>query len=241
MVKTIFFNEVDSTNTYLKANYQVLSNKTVVYTNHQTAGRGRTSHNWYDEPGKNLLFSILYKEANLKNYLKIITLKVAESIYKVISKEVSKVTIKWPNDIYVNGLKLCGILTESVIENDNLKALIIGIGINVNETLYPVDIKDQITSLKLLTKKTYSRKKLLNKLVKEITKDINEMLLTNTYNLDIIKNNSFLQDKVIIFKKGDENSQGLVKGINDNGDLLVETNGKIITLYNGEVNIISKE
>ena len=124
MKHIIFKKEINSTNTYLKENYNTLNNETIIYTNHQTEGRGRTTHNWYDEDGKNLLMSILYKDHSLNEFLDKITLVVAVGVYKVLIKYLNDVTIKWPNDIYVSGKKICGILCEGITSNNDVALVI---------------------------------------------------------------------------------------------------------------------
>ena len=234
MKHIIFKKEINSTNTYLKENYNSLNNETIIYTNHQTNGRGRTTHNWYDEDGKNLLMSILYKDKTLNEFLDKITLVVAVGVYNVLIKYLDDVTIKWPNDIYVSGKKICGILCEGITYNNDV-ALVIGIGLNVNGTLYPDDIKENTTSLKLITNKTYSRKRLLKKIYKELTKEINKLKQKDYSFLNIIQDNFYLKDKTIDYIKQDITYTGKVLGINSEGKLIVLVDNQEVILNSGEV------
>lgn len=234
MKQIIFKKEINSTNTFLKENYNSLTNETIIYTNHQTNGRGRTTHNWYDEDGKNLLMSILYKDKTLNEFLDKITLVVAVGVYNVLTKYLDNVTIKWPNDIYVSGKKICGILCEGITSNNDV-ALVIGIGLNVNGTIYPDDIKENTTSLKLITNKTYSRKRLLKKIYKELTKEINKLKQKDYSFLNIIQDNFYLKDKTINYIKQDITYTGKVLGINSEGKLIVLVDNQEVILNSGEV------
>ena len=234
MKQIIFKKEINSTNTYLKENYNNLKNETIIYTNHQTNGRGRTTHNWYDEDGKNLLMSILYKDTTLNEFLYKITLVVAVGIYNVLIKYLDNVSIKWPNDIYVAGKKICGILCEGITSNNDI-VLVVGIGLNVNGTIYPDDIKENTTSLKLITNKTYSKKKLLKKIYKELTKEINKLKQKDYSFLNIIQENFYLKDKTINYIKQDVTYTGKVLGIDEEGKLIVLVDNQKVILNSGEV------
>ncbi len=241
MKKLIFKKEINSTNTYLKENHDCFEHFTVCYTNHQTKGKGRISHNWYDEKGKNLLMSILLKDIKLNNYLKDLTLVVAVAVFKVLDKYISNITIKWPNDIYVNGLKICGILTEGVTLNNQIEAIIVGIGLNVNGTIYPDDIKNNTTSLKLLTNKTYNRKRLLKKIVKSFKKELEILKQNDKSYLQVIRDHFYLLNKTINYEKEGNIYTGVVLGIDDDGKLIVKVNDKIEYLFTGEVTLKKKE
>lgn len=235
MKKIIFKKEIDSTNTYLKTNYQNLNHFTICYTNHQTKGKGRITHNWYDEKGKNLLMSILLKDLSLNNYLNDLTLVVAVAVFKVLEKYISNITIKWPNDIYVNGLKICGILTEGVTLNNQIEAIIVGIGLNVNGTIYPDDIKNNTTSLKLLTNQTFNRKHLLKEIVNNLEEELYLLKQNDKSYLQVIRDHFYLLNKTINYEKDNNIYTGIVLGIDDDGKLIVEVEGEKEYLFTGEV------
>lgn len=240
MNKILFKKTIDSTNTFLKKHYNEYNHFTVLYTNHQTKGKGRITHNWYDEAGKNLLMSILLKDYELNNYLNDLTLVVAVAVYKVLSKYISNISIKWPNDIYVNGLKICGILTEGVTINNQIEAIIVGIGLNVNGTIYPDDIKNNTTSLKILTNKTFNRKRLLKKIVKTFKKELDLLKQNDRSYLQVIRDNFYLLNKIINYEKNNNIYTGKVLGIDDDGKLIVDVNNKTEYLFTGEVTLKKK-
>ena len=133
----VFMPECHSTNdeaSRLIQNSNVLEG-TVVITGNQTAGRGQRGNAWFSEPGKNLTFSILIKPSflSVKNqfYLNIaFSLGLFDYLKEVLKTEVK---IKWPNDILVNGKKICGILIENHLQAQHIQHSIVGIGLNVNQ------------------------------------------------------------------------------------------------------------
>ncbi len=235
--KIIFKKEIDSTNIFLKSNYQEFDHFTVCYADHQTKGKGRISHKWYDEAGKNLLMSILLKDISLNNYLNDLTLVVAVALYKVLSKYIADISIKWPNDIYVNGSKICGILTEGVTLNNQIEAIIVGIGLNVNGINYPDDIKDNTTSLKILTGKTFNRKYILKEIVKVLNSELEILKQDDKTYLQVIRDNFYLLNKTINYEKNNVIYSGDVLGIDDDGKLIVLVDGKNEYLFTGEVTL----
>lgn len=142
--KILFFEKLDSTNEYIKKNYQQLNNGTVVVAIEQTAGKGRNGRNWTSPKG-GLWFSILIKPKNVI-FSYFFTKLASVTLIKVLKKYKVNAQIKWPNDIYFNGKKLAGILTEGIYENSKPVALIVGIGININNKI-PDELKNKAISL----------------------------------------------------------------------------------------------
>jgi len=147
----VFMPECHSTNTLaLQLCQQSLSmaEGTVVITDNQTAGRGQRGNTWLAEPGKNLTFSIILKPTILavsdQFYLNIFTsLAIYDYLYE---KGCSPIRIKWPNDIYINEKKVCGILIENQVLGNLLSSTVIGIGLNINQQQFEMDAA---TSLRL--------------------------------------------------------------------------------------------
>lgn len=129
MGKLIHFTELNSTNTYLKENFAALADKTVVSADIQTAGRGRFNRQWISQKG-GLYFSILLKPTQT-DYIVNLTQLMALSICKAIEDLGAKPTIKWPNDVQLNGKKICGILSETITQQNGIACVIVGAGVNV--------------------------------------------------------------------------------------------------------------
>jgi BirA family transcriptional regulator, biotin operon repressor / biotin---[acetyl-CoA-carboxylase] ligase len=135
--KLIHLESVDSTNNYtanlLKAGG--LSSGTVILADEQFAGKGQRGAEWLAEAGKNLTFSIYVEEVNLsvENQFDLSKM-VALSLTTLLKKIGISAQIKWPNDIWVNGRKISGVLIENTISQSRGISSIIGIGLNVNQT-----------------------------------------------------------------------------------------------------------
>lgn len=154
-MNTIWSDSIDSTNSEALRRLPELPGGTVLATRDQTAGRGQRGNTWFTEPGKNLTFTIVLKglplggsQAVRLNYLS----SVAVADY--LDSRGVKAAIKWPNDIYVSGRKICGMLIENTLgPGGKLLASVVGIGINVNQKLFPQ--LANATSLTLCTGEEY--------------------------------------------------------------------------------------
>jgi BirA family biotin operon repressor/biotin-[acetyl-CoA-carboxylase] ligase len=163
----IYLPAVPSTNTHLKQliRRETLQEGTVVYTFDQQAGRGQAGASWESEPGKNLTFSILLfpYEIKVKQQF-LISQLTALAIRDVLSEETPFIALKWPNDIYYRDEKIAGILIENEIEGNNITASVIGVGLNVNQTLFVGDAPNPV-SLRRITGKTYDLQTLMQSIV----------------------------------------------------------------------------
>lgn len=148
-MKEVYFPVIDSTNAYLKEHYREHEDMTFVQAGLQTAGRGRNDRKWNASAGKNLTFSLLIRDKDLFEHYKALSVLSAYAVIKALEEyDVSDLMIKWPNDVYAGGKKICGILLEAV-SREKMECLIIGIGINVNEDDFSGDYLHEPTSLKL--------------------------------------------------------------------------------------------
>jgi BirA family transcriptional regulator, biotin operon repressor / biotin---[acetyl-CoA-carboxylase] ligase len=142
--------ECHSTNDYT---LNLLSEKevpegTIIITGNQTKGKGQRGNSWYSEPNKNLTFSLVFKPSFLpvgkQFYLNIITsLSVHQTLTHFIEK---KVSIKWPNDVYVGDKKICGILIHNNLKGKNISSSVIGIGLNVNQKSFDLPAATSVIS-----------------------------------------------------------------------------------------------
>lgn len=137
----IYLDEIDSTNSYLKKLLFTSKIKefTLVTTYNQKAGKGQRGNFWESEAGKNLTFSFNIKPLTLpinKQFLisKVVSLAMQMSISEYIDSD--RVFIKWPNDIYIDNKKVAGILIENILLDEHIEHCIIGIGVNINQTIF---------------------------------------------------------------------------------------------------------
>jgi len=147
----IHFNEITSTNDYLKQHANELPHLTIISTDFQTKGRGQFDHVWISNRNENLLTSLIIKNISFLS-VNDIKSKVITLLKQFFHAFDIHTLFKEPNDLYVNDEKICGILIESSYEAKVLKYVVIGIGININQ----VDFDGlPATSLKKINQKTY--------------------------------------------------------------------------------------
>jgi BirA family biotin operon repressor/biotin-[acetyl-CoA-carboxylase] ligase len=228
-MKILRLEETKSTNTYSKEHITLLEDRTVVHALRQTHGRGRLNRSWVDLGENNLFFSIILKPStdfkpvypNLTQYASVILCKIFEN-YGLNAK------VKWPNDVMIDGeRKICGILCETVIENNNLKGIILGIGINLNATIKDVkNIPDRtVTALNLEIGKSVNSDSFLNEFLAEFFRTYDKFLLEGFEYImnDYLKRNCFLEKDIRVQVLTDIKS-GYAKAINNYGELILETN-----------------
>lgn len=145
----------------------------VIAASKQLCGRGQGDHEWISDEGKNLTFSILlrhpFKSLGTEDSLKIINTCVCPVIQEFLLGEGIISSVKAPNDIWVSDKKICGILIENIISGSEIKACIIGVGLNLNQTEFPSDLPNPV-SLKQLTGKEYKPETVLSGLVDSFCK-----------------------------------------------------------------------
>ena len=129
MANILYFETLDSTQTYPKNNFEKLDDKTVVVTEEQTAGRGRFDRPRISQLG-GLYFSVLLKPTQT-DFLANLTQLMALSVCQAAEKYALQPNLKWPNDVQVNGKKICGILSEAIAQNGHIACVVLGVGINV--------------------------------------------------------------------------------------------------------------
>ncbi|MBI2557931.1 biotin--[acetyl-CoA-carboxylase] ligase [Candidatus Woesearchaeota archaeon] len=209
----------------------------VVVADTQTKGRGRFRRKWYSDRG-GLWMSILLKPNNIIN-LQYLTFAAAIAALESIKKLTNiKTSIKWPNDLHYKGKKLCGILTEGVFGKENY--VMVGIGLNINQSSFPDKIKNTTTSLRTIKKNTLDIEKLTRKLNEEFFN-----LYKNYYNknrfasiLKIWKKNCDTINKNATITTKTKKLQGKVIGIDKDGNLLLKMkNDKIVRIMEGDVKV----
>ena len=161
-MKKLYFDCCTSTNDVLKREHGDLL---AAVAEEQTAGRGQRGNRWYSETGRNLLFSVLTEPPCVQApEAFILSQAMALAIARTLEERLPEreVRIKWPNDIYVAGRKVCGILIENDLQGKRLVRSIIGCGINVNQTDFPDGLAAPATSLALETGREEDRERLLD-------------------------------------------------------------------------------
>ena len=167
----LWLETADSTNSELRRRIAGLDNLSIIAVREQTAGRGQGTHTWFSTPGRNLTFSILYRfgdaYALAASDAILITQVTTLAIRDYLLGHGVRARIKWPNDIWVEDRKICGILIENTLESGMVRESIVGIGLNLNETGWPPELPNPV-SLRELTGREYAPETELTALEKEI-------------------------------------------------------------------------
>ena len=217
-IKLYKFNEIDSTNEYLRKNHKSYEEFDVISARTQTHGKARRQNDWVSMDGM-ALFSFFLKERDnweIEDYLKlplIAGIAVIKGLRKIENLEYK---FKWTNDVYVENMKLCGILMEKTED-----VYITGIGININNML-PENLKSKAISLTQIKNKKYE----LDEVIKNIVSEFQTLCenLENGFWKDILKEINqinYLKGKKIELKFGNEVISGVAHNINKDGEIEV--------------------
>ncbi|MGE4385674.1 MAG: biotin--[acetyl-CoA-carboxylase] ligase [Endomicrobiaceae bacterium] len=230
---------IDSTNTYAKKIIlDGAKHGTIVIANEQTAGRGRFGRNFFSPADTGIYLSIVLRPQKKASDTSLITIAAAVAVCDAIKNLTDyEPKIKWVNDIFINGKKICGILTEAVsdFESGIVENVITGIGINIKteEKNFPEELKSIAGSL-------FPKNICRNKFIAELLNIFFE-LYENLSNKELIqkyKNFSLVLNKEITYFKDTIKESGKVIDINNNGNLVVKDHaGKIKTIASGEVTL----
>ena len=219
---------------------------TTVVADRQTAGRGRRGRSWESPAGKSIYFTIVVRPEFEPDKASMITLVVALAVAEAVREETGLSTgIKWPNDVVVNGKKICGILTEMSMtpEMNEIQFLVAGVGVNVNqdsEEDFTPELRGRATSLKMESGRTIDRAALLARILHHFEEDYDLF----EKRLDL----SDLQERYEALLLGKDNRvrvldpageyTGISRGINGMGELIVEKeDGETVLVYAGEVSV----
>lgn len=226
----IHLNAVGSTNSYASELLQQIKplEGTLVYTYNQQNGRGQRGSTWESEANKNGAFSfILYPTflfAEQQFILNIaVSLAVADLMTELLVEPAKKpeIRIKWPNDIYVDGLKVSGILIENTLREKFIQHAIIGIGINVNQTIFHSTAK--ASSLQLLANRAFD----LNEITEQLCENMEARYLQlKAQKQDVLKQEYLQQlyqyNEWKTYSANGINFEGKITGVKNNGKLCVE-------------------
>ncbi|MET3616957.1 BirA family biotin operon repressor/biotin-[acetyl-CoA-carboxylase] ligase [Peptoniphilus olsenii] len=234
------FNTIDSTNTEAKRMLysEKIKDFTVLVSDEQTGGRGRQGKNFMSPKGTGVYFSIIIhpKENFDISYFDLITVRAAVSVSQGIEESTGKFSeIKWVNDIFVDGKKVCGILSEldADFETHTVKSVIIGIGINVNEPKegFGEDLKDIAGSVGTDIIRNEILSTILNRFYHNYFYEDEDKILK------YYKEHSLVLGKNLTFEKNGKKYEGIGVDINEKGNLVVDTKKGRMTLSSGEVSV----
>lgn len=234
-MKSIHFENIDSTSTYLKQNHEKYDNFTFVSAGYQTNGHGRENRTWVSRENENLLFSILIKDDELINKFASLSLASAACIYDVlIEAGLKNVSIKWPNDVLVNGKKICGILLEGISQGKGLEAIVIGVGLNINSIEFSL-VDNCPTSMFLELKKTISLEGFKEIVYKKFINMFECIKVNDASYLSVVREHNYLKGKLVYAIIDEKKTLVEVIDINNDNSLKVKVKEKYVDVSSGEI------
>lgn len=237
--KVKVYDSLSSTNDFLKE----LGSKgepegTVIIARNQTSGKGRMGRVWEAKKDDNVSFSIILRPQVAPMELSAITPLTGLAVCKAINEFcMLDSKIKWPNDIIADNKKLVGILTELSTEIDRIDYAVIGIGINVGNTVFPEEIAHKATSILLETGRHIDK----NKFLATVLNSLEEILFKNNFRLTGETLSEYTKlcatvGRQVTFTRGNRRVSGMAVSVDNNGELEVMlSNGTVVKVNSGEV------
>lgn len=238
----ICYKETGSTNNDAKRMAEEgAAHGTMIVADMQTGGRGRRGREWKSASGESIAMTLLLRPDILPENASMLTLVGALALTDAIdSLTTGSCRIKWPNDIVLNEKKLCGILTEMSTETDYIHYVVIGSGVNANQTSFPEEIQSVATSICIEEGKKCNRAAIVAKYLEEFEKYYDIFVKTQDMSGLIEQYNSILVNKDRVVRILDPKGEftGTALGIDERGELMVRLDhGEIVKVYAGEVSV----
>jgi BirA family biotin operon repressor/biotin-[acetyl-CoA-carboxylase] ligase len=234
------FFKTDSTNRVaLELGHAGEPEGTVVVAEEQTAGRGRAGRTWLSERATGIYVTLLLRPRLAPVQAPLLTMMAGLSVHAAAEAVTGlNVDLKWPNDLLIGGKKAGGILTEMHAEPSQVRFVIVGIGLNVNQEKFPGELASIATSLRMETGKRQSRMELLVRLLREFESDYNRLLREGVSGVvaRFETVSSYARGKRVRVSNGSESYVGTTAGLGPEGLLQVEReDGRMMTVIAGDV------
>lgn len=230
--EVVVFDITDSTNTQAALLARSHGGNILVAANAQTNGKGRQGKSFYSPAQSGIYFSVVLRPNGELSDVVSITSAAAVAVSETIEEMTDlNPQIKWVNDIYVDGKKVCGILAQSVIEGGKIRGIVVGIGVNVSTSVFPDELGKTAGSLNTDIDKNVFVARVAEKLF-----TFSRNTSDKTY-LDYYRKKSCVIGRKIKFFISNTEHHGEAVGIDDNANLLVRENGKIVRLTGGEITL----
>lgn len=221
----IFLESVDSTNLYAKnlLSKNLPKSNCLITAREQFAGKGSYGNVWLSETGKNITCSFVFfpEKLAVQNQFYISKL-ISVSVVNVLKRIVPEIKIKWPNDIYINNKKLGGLLIENSVSGSFITTCIIGLGLNINQTVFDYSLKSAV-SVKLITEKNIDPAETAINIFEDFLLNLNLLYSENFGDLDrLYLENLALLNVFSNFEDKNGKFSGKIIGIDKLGKLIVE-------------------
>jgi BirA family transcriptional regulator, biotin operon repressor / biotin---[acetyl-CoA-carboxylase] ligase len=218
---------VDSTNNYAMQQIQqnLAQHGSAYFAHEQFSGKGQRGKQWISKRGENIILSVVFNTSSLQVSDRFaFSVSIALAAHDFLkSLGLQNIFLKWPNDLYWNDRKAGGILIENIIRGMQWQWAIAGLGININQTTFVPSLANPV-SLKQITGKTYNVVELAKELCACLQKRFQELIRGNSQQL-LVEYNSVLYNRNSTIKLKKENAvfKAFLKGVNSNGQLVVDT------------------
>ncbi len=234
------FYKIGSTNTAAMASAaDGAPEGSVFLAEEQTAGRGRGANSWQSPRSTGIYCSVVLRPALPPSEVLVLSLAAGLAVQSAIQQVDSRLRadLKWPNDILIDGMKLCGILTEMNAEATRVRYIVVGIGINVNQATFPKDLP--ATSLRLVTGSEWSRVELAGALLKSLDREYRQLIEDSDARESILRrfaeNSSWVYGKRVRIEENGSAFEGTTEGLDPRGFLQVRTAHGVQTVLSGTV------
>ena len=240
------FYKIGSTNTAaMAAAAEGAAEGSVFLAEEQTAGRGRGAHSWQSARSAGIYCSVVLRPALPPSEVLVLALAAGLAVRAAIEQVNSRVTadLKWPNDVLIDGRKICGILTEMNAEATRVRYIVVGIGINVNQASFPRELEADATSLRMATSSEWSRVELTAALLKSLDREYRLLTEQADARRSILRRfaeqSSWVRGKQVRIEENGSRLEGTTEGLDERGFLQVRTAQGLQTVLSGTVREIS--
>jgi BirA family biotin operon repressor/biotin-[acetyl-CoA-carboxylase] ligase len=216
----------------------------------QLVGRGRGAHTWHSARSSGIYCSVILRPEMPPSDALIFSLAAGMAVRAAVAEIAPQLSVdlKWPNDVLLGGKKFCGILIEMNAEATRVRHLVVGIGINVNQVKFPVELRELATSLRIETGTEWSRVELCTALLKSLDREyrafVNDRVGNQSARASILQrfeesSSSVRGRSVSVSMSGDENSglAGVTEGLDERGFLQVRTAEGLNIVISGTVRL----
>jgi len=237
-----YFRTLESTNLLaFKLAAQKAEEGTLVLADQQIAGKGRSGRSWFSPAGVNLYFTFIARPRTTD--LHYLPFMAALAVVRAFEKIGLQADLKWPNDLLVNSKKICGILIETSMEENCLQFAVIGWGINVNVREFPAEIAEKATSIAIEKGGEIAREIMLASLLFEFESLYEKINVMNwdRFCSELEKHSSYLRDCPVQLDQGETSVEGVTRGLDVYGGLILDTPEGVKTFYAGDVQSCRKK
>ena len=234
-----YYNRLDSTNTEAWELVEENNNHgTIVITENQTNGKGQKNKTWEMVPGKSLVFSLILSKNYPIDHSGLICLSVSLALIESLNKRGLDAQLKWPNDLLIDGKKIGGILCETKIEKNDIKNMVIGVGVNVNESIAEHDesIQKNLTTMFEVSKHPHQRELIVAEFINSFELMLNKLSTEPNQIIEEWLDKCMHLNEKILFLQNEKILEGVFCGLDNNGFAKIEIDNKVKS-YNS-INLI---